>query len=47
MERPLNARKIITLHIMLGLDYGSIHLTLSENRIEGAKDLLVVHFFTG
>ncbi|WP_205729405.1 biosynthetic peptidoglycan transglycosylase [Flavobacterium alkalisoli] len=42
-----NARKVVTLRSMLGLDYGNIHLTIPNNRVEGAKNPFEIRFFNG
>jgi penicillin-binding protein 1A len=42
-----NARKVVTLRLMLGLDYGSIHLTIPNFRVEGATNPFVIKFFNG
>jgi len=43
----INARKVVTLRTMLGLDYGSIHLTLPNWRVEGATNPFVIKYFNG
>lgn len=43
----INARKVVTLRAMLGLDYGSIHLTLPNWRVEGATNPFVIKYFNG
>ncbi len=43
----INARKVITLRTLLGLDYGHIHLTLPNWRVEGATDPFVIRYFNG
>jgi len=43
----INARKVVTLRAMLGLDYGSIHLTLPNWRVEGATSPFVIKYFNG
>lgn len=40
-----NARKVITLRLLLGLDYGTIHLTLPDWRVEGATNPFAVPLF--
>jgi penicillin-binding protein 1A len=42
-----NARKVVTLRLMLGLDYGSIHLTLPNWRVEGATNPFAIRLFQG
>lgn len=42
-----NARKVVSLRLMLGLDYGNIHLTLPNFRVEGATNPFVIKFFNG
>lgn len=43
----INARKVITLRTLLGLDYGHIHLTLPNWRVEGATNPFVIKYFNG
>lgn len=43
----INARKVVTLRVMLGLDYGSIHLTLPNWRVEGATNPFAIKYFYG
>lgn len=43
----INARKVVTLRKMLGLDYGRIHLTLPNWRVEGATNPFVIKYFNG
>lgn len=43
----INARKAVTLRKMLGLDYGSIELTLPNWRVEGANNPFVIKYFNG
>lgn len=43
----INARKAVTLRAMLGLDYGTIHLTLPNSRVEGASNPFAIKYFTG
>lgn len=43
----INARKVVTLRILLGLDYGSIHLTLPNWRVEGATNPFAIKYFNG
>ncbi|MCO6164248.1 biosynthetic peptidoglycan transglycosylase [Flavobacterium sp. NRK F7] len=43
----INARKVVSLRAMLGLDYGSIHLTLPNWRVEGANNPFVIKYFNG
>ncbi|MDR6300621.1 biosynthetic peptidoglycan transglycosylase [Mesonia maritima] len=43
----INARKAVTLRKMLGLDYGSIELTLPNWRVEGASNPFVIKYFNG
>lgn len=42
-----NSRKVVTLRTMLGLDYGSIQMTLPRWRIEGANNPFNIKFFNG
>lgn len=42
-----NARKVVTLRSMLGLDYGNIQLTLPSWRVEGATNPFSIKFFNG
>ena len=42
-----NARKVVTLRSLLGLDYGTIQLTLPNWRVEGAVNPFAIKFFTG
>lgn len=46
-EITINARKVVTLRSMLGLDYSSIQLTLPKDRIEGATNPFRIKFFNG
>ncbi len=43
----INARKVVTLRTMLGVDYGHIHLTLPNWRVEGANNPFAIKFFEG
>ncbi len=43
----VNARKVVTLRTLLGLEYGSIHLTLPNWRVEGATNPFVIRYFNG
>jgi penicillin-binding protein 1A len=43
----INARKVVTLRTMLGLDYGHIHLTLPNWRVEGATNPFAIKYFNG
>ena len=43
----INGRKVVTLRIMLGLDYGHIHLTLPNWRVEGATNPFDIKYFNG
>jgi penicillin-binding protein 1A len=43
----INARKVVTLRTLLGLDYGSIHLTLPNLRVEGANNPFAIRYFNG
>lgn len=43
----INARKVITLRTMLGLDYGHVQLTLPNWRVEGATNPFVIKYFYG
>lgn len=43
----INARKAVTLRTLLGLDYGHIHLTLPNWRVEGATNPFVIKYFNG
>lgn len=43
----INARKVVTLRTLLNLDYGSIHLTLPNNRVEGASNPFLIKYFNG
>lgn len=43
----INARKVVTLRTLLGLDYGHIHLTLPNWRVEGATNPFVIKYFNG
>lgn len=43
----INARKVVTLRTLLGLDYGNIHLTLPNWRVEGATNPFAVKYFNG
>lgn len=43
----VNGRKVVTLRTLLGLDYGSIHLTLPNWRVEGATNPFVIKYFNG
>ncbi len=46
-EITINARKVIILRKMLGLNYSSIQLTLPKDRIEGATNPFKIKFFNG
>ncbi|SFL54066.1 Transglycosylase [Porphyromonadaceae bacterium KH3CP3RA] len=46
-EITINARKVVTLRSMLGLDYSSVRLTLPKDRIEGATNPFNIKFFNG
>lgn len=46
-EITINARKVVTLRTLLGLDYGHIHLTLPNWRVEGATNPFVIKYFNG
>jgi len=46
-EITINARKVVALRAMLGLDYHSIQLTLPKERIEGATNPFKIKFFNG
>ncbi len=46
-EITINARKVVTLRSMLGLDYSSVQLTLPKDRIEGATNPFRIKFFNG
>jgi len=43
----INGRKVVTLRTMLGLDYGHIHLTLPNWRVEGATNPFAIKYFNG
>jgi penicillin-binding protein 1A len=43
----INGKKVVTLRIMLGLDYGHIHLTLPNWRVEGATNPFAIKYFNG
>jgi len=43
----LNARKVVTLRRVLGLDYSRLHLTLPSWRIEGATNPFAIRLFPG
>lgn len=43
----INARKVVTLRTMLGLDYGSLQMTLPSSRIEGAVNPFALPVFPG
>ena len=43
----INGRKLVTLRTMLGLDYGHIHLTLPNWRVEGATNPFAIKYFNG
>jgi penicillin-binding protein 1A len=43
----INARKVVTLRTLLGLDYGNIQLTLPNWRVEGATNPFVIKYFNG
>ncbi len=43
----INARKVVTLRTILGLDYGKIHLTLPSWRVEGATNPFIIKYFNG
>lgn len=43
----ISARKVVTLRTMLGLDYGHIHLTLPNWRVEGATNPFAIRYFNG
>jgi penicillin-binding protein 1A len=43
----INAKKAVSLRTMLGLDYGNIHLTLPNWRVEGATNPFVIKYFNG
>lgn len=43
----INGRKVVTLRRMLGLDYGYIHLTLPNWRVEGATNPFAIKYFNG
>ncbi len=43
----INARKVVVLRTLLGLDYGHIHLTLPDWRVEGATNPFVIKYFNG
>lgn len=43
----INARKVVTLRTLLGLDYGHIQLTLPNWRVEGATNPFVIKYFNG
>lgn len=43
----INVRKVVTLRTMLGLDYGSIQLTIPNWRVEGANNPFAIKYFYG
>ncbi len=43
----INARKAVTLRRLLGVDYGSINLTLPNWRVEGATNPFCIKYFKG
>lgn len=43
----VNARKVVTLRTLLGLDYGHIHLTLPNWSVEGATNPFAIKYFYG
>lgn len=43
----INARKVVTLRTLLGLEYGHIHLTLPNWRVEGASNPFLIKYFNG
>lgn len=43
----INARKVVTLRTLLGLDYGNIQLTLPNWRVEGANNPFSIRYFEG
>ena len=43
----INGRKVVTLRTMLGLDYGHIHLTLPNWRVEGSTNPFAIKYFNG
>jgi len=43
----INARKVVTLRTLLGIDYGHIHLTLPDWRVEGASNPFAIKYFNG
>lgn len=43
----INARKVVTLRTLLGLDYGGIQLTLPNWRVEGANNPFTIRYFHG
>ncbi len=43
----INGRKVVTLRSMLGLDYGHIHLTIPNWRVEGATNPFAIKYFNG
>lgn len=43
----INSRKVVTLRTLLGLDYGTIHLTLPNWRVEGATNPFAIKYFNG
>lgn len=43
----INARKAVTLRTLLGLDYGTMHLTLPNWRVEGATNPFAIKYFNG
>jgi len=43
----INARKVVTLRTLLGLDYGHIQLTLPSWRVEGATNPFEIKYFNG
>ena len=43
----VNARKVVTLRTMLGLDYGNLQMTLPSSRVEGAVNPFALAVFPG
>lgn len=43
----INSRKVVTLRTLLGLDYGSIQLTIPNWRVEGATNPFLIKYFNG
>lgn len=43
----INSRKVVTLRRILGLDYGTLQLTLPNWRIEGATNPFIIKLFPG